>query len=102
MTTVRPARSLLVDHLDDALAGHDVEAGDRLVEQQDVGLLGQALGHQHPLALTARQVVELAGGEIGDVEALERHGRRSAWSSARRRPEGPTPRTGPCSPSPAR
>src|SRR5918995_4334816 len=69
----RAARRLLVGHgLEDQLARHDVEAGHRLVEQQQVGLLGQALRDEDPLALAARQFVELAPGQVGHAEALER------------------------------
>ena len=68
MTTVRPACALVGDDLADALGRRQVEPGDGLVEQQHVGLLGEALGHEHALALAAGQLGEVAVGEVLDVE----------------------------------
>jgi hypothetical protein len=62
-----------VEHLD--LVRY-VEERRRLVEQQEVGLLGQRHSEPHPLPLAARQVVDGAVGEVQDVSGLEggRHG----------------------------
>ncbi len=65
----RPA--FLLDHLEDRLAGDDIQAGHRLVEEQDVSFLRQALGHEDPLALPPGEVVQLAVGQIGDVESIQ-------------------------------
>jgi len=65
-----PGGPLRGDHVDDVLAGHDVEAGDRLVEEEHVGLLREALRDEGPLALPARELVELAVGEVRDGEGL--------------------------------
>ena len=61
-----------VEHLD--LVG-EVEVGGRLVEQQQVGALGQRHGDPHALALAAGQLVdrpvgqvERAGGAIASVD----------------------------------
>ena len=87
-----PGRPLVGEHGADLLGRRDVEAGGRLVEQQEVGLLGEALGDERPLALAARQLAEVAAGE-------RRRARRGRWrrataarSSARSRPT--RPRTG--------
>ena len=50
-----------VEHVD--LVG-DVEVGRRLVEQHQVGLLGERHRDPHPLALTARQFVDRSVGEL--------------------------------------
>ena len=58
-----------VEHLD--LVGH-VEVGRRLVEQQQVGLLGQRHRDPHPLSLAPGELVHGAVGEAGGVGELER------------------------------
>lgn len=64
-----PAPTALVgDHVEDALPGDDVEPRDRLVEQEHLGVLGQALGHEHPLALPAREGVERPVDQLAEVE----------------------------------
>ena len=66
---VRPCRVEVgeqVEHLD--LVG-EVEEGRGLVEQQDVGALGQGHGDPHPLALAARQLVDRAVGQVGGARA---------------------------------
>ena len=45
--------ALLVDDPQDHVAGDDVEARDRLVEQEQRRLLGEALGDERSLALPA-------------------------------------------------
>ena len=62
-----------VEHLD--LVG-DVEEAGRLVEQEDVGLLGERHRDPHPLALTAGQLVDRAVGEVGGLGRVERGGDR--------------------------
>ena len=49
----------------------DVDAGDRLVEQQDVGRVPQREGEQHPLELPAREPAQGALEEVGDAGPLE-------------------------------
>ena len=71
MTTVRPRGPLLLDHVEDALAADHVEAGDGLVEQQELALLGQALGHEDPLALAAGELAEVAVDQIADLQPLD-------------------------------
>ena len=64
------------EHGADLLGRRHVEAGGRLVEQQQVGLLGEALGDERPLALAAGQLAEVAAGEA-------RRARRGRWRRAR-------------------
>ena len=45
----------------------DVEEGCRLVEQQEIGLLRQRHGNPDALALTARELVDGAIGQLGRV-----------------------------------
>ena len=49
-----------------------IERGDRLVGQDDVGLLHQRAGDRHALLLATRQGVGALGGQAGDVELLQR------------------------------
>ena len=56
-----PGGPLGGDGVEDVLARHEVEAGDRLVEEQHLGLLGQALRHEGPLALRRRRAPAAAG-----------------------------------------
>ena len=49
-----------------------IERGDRLVGQDDLGLLHQRARDGDALLLAAREVVGALGGEAGDVELLER------------------------------
>jgi zinc/manganese transport system substrate-binding protein len=66
-----PRCPLLGDDLEDVLARHEVESGDRLVEQQDLGLLGQPLRHECPLPLTAGELVEGPLGEVAEAQRLQ-------------------------------
>lgn len=59
----------LVDHVEDDGPGDDVEPADRLVQQEQRRVLGEALGDENALALAAGQVVELPVGEVVDGEA---------------------------------
>ena len=62
-------RGHLVDEVEDALLAGQVEAGDRLVEQQQVRLRREGLGHQHPLALPPGQIAERTLAQRLDVES---------------------------------
>ena len=55
----------------DDVAGGRVEAGHRLVGEQDGGLLGQGPGDAHALLLPAREVGGAHVGLLHDVDALE-------------------------------
>ena len=79
----RPRRGLGGDDLEDPLLAGEVETGDRLVEQQQVGRRGEGLGDEDPLALTAGQLPERAAAEVVDVEAVG----RALDGRAVRRPE---------------
>ena len=43
------------DHVEDAGLAREVEPGDRLIEEENIGARGDRLGDQHPLALTSRE-----------------------------------------------
>jgi hypothetical protein len=58
-------------HLADLVGRGDVEAGGGLVEEQEVGLLGETLGHEGPLALTARELAHGASGEVAEIDAID-------------------------------
>ena len=45
--------ALLVDHVEDPTATDEIETGDRFVEQEHIGGLGQTLGHEDALPLAA-------------------------------------------------
>ena len=59
------------DFQDRLLAGH-VEAGQRLVQHQQLGLLGQGTRQEDPLLLTAGQFADLAFGEVGHADLRQR------------------------------
>ena len=65
-----PARRLLVEEVVDRAGGDDVEARHRLVEQQHVVVLGEALGHVGALALAAGELVEVPPRQVRDLHAL--------------------------------
>ena len=67
---------LVVQHV----AGHRVEGAERLVHQQDVGVLGERPGQRRPLAHAAGQLVRALVGE--PVEVDRRRAARSARSPA--------------------
>jgi hypothetical protein len=48
-----------------------VEAGERLVEQHDLGIGGQGPGQRHALALATGQLVRVRAGALGQADQLE-------------------------------
>ena len=60
----------------------------RLVEQEVACLLGERTGDEHPLALTARELICRAMREVGDAGALHRRGRRQFVGVAIATPPG--------------
>ena len=66
---VEPQR---VDQLERLLLPPDIERARRLVEQEQVRLLGKRPGEHSALALAAGQRVELAVGELDQIEPRER------------------------------
>ncbi len=69
--TVMPLRAEALEQLEHSLLGAHVDAGEGLVEQQDVRLLGQGAGEEDALLLPARELADGASGEVGDAELLE-------------------------------
>ena len=59
------------------VAGHRVEGAERLVHQQDVGVLGERPGHRRALAHAARELVGTLVGEPVEVHRLEQLGARA-------------------------
>jgi hypothetical protein len=72
------AGDFVVDDIEGEATRGDIEASDRLVEQQQVALLSEALGNEDSLALSAGEVVELFAGKIRDVETFHRAGDSAA------------------------
>jgi len=64
------ATSVLVDHLEDAPLARKIEAGDRLIEQQEVGSGRDGLGDQHPLAFPAGESAVGAASEVRNLQPL--------------------------------
>ncbi len=63
-----------------------------LVEQDEVGLLGQGAGEEHPLLLAPRERADLARGEVGQADPGEAVHRAGAQLGARNRPNRPISR----------
>ena len=55
-----------------AVLGLDVDAGERLVEQDDPAFLRQRAGQEHALLLAAGQFADLALAKVAHADALER------------------------------
>ena len=51
--------------------GHRVEGPERLVHQQDVGVLGESAGHRRPLAHTTGQLVRTLLAEPSEMNGLQ-------------------------------
>lgn len=79
--------TFLLDHRPNSVRRQQVETGQRLVEQKDISLLSQALGHEHPLSLTARHLGEMSAAEIRHVESIGGPSDRRAVARSHR-PEG--------------
>ena len=82
-TTVEPV--LLPDALElvvQDVAGHGVEGAERLVHEQDVGVLGERPGQGDALAHAARQLVRALVGEAVEVHQLEQLGARAGAARA--------------------
>ncbi len=69
-------------HIEDELLARQIEAGDRLVEQEAVGIAGQCTGHQDPLTLSAGQLAEGSTEEIIDREPGRGIGQEPAVAAA--------------------
>lgn len=62
----------VLDHVEDAELAREIEAGDRLVEQEHVGVGCERLGDEHALLLASRQRPERRASEVGDLELVGR------------------------------
>jgi hypothetical protein len=56
--------SLLVDDVEDVLTTHDIEAGHRFVEEEDVASLRQTLSDKNALTLSTGKFVKMAPREV--------------------------------------
>jgi hypothetical protein len=57
----------LVQHLEQDFLGGSVDPIERLVEQQQLGLLGDGPGDEDALALSAREGTEPVAGPVGET-----------------------------------
>ena len=95
--TVRPrSRTSASSSSCEHVAGHRVERPERLVHQQDVGVLGERPGQRDPLAHAARQLVRALVGEAVEVDRARAAPRPvpGARPSARRRAASAARRSG--------
>ncbi len=58
---------LLAEHLEDAFLAGEVEAGDRLVEQQQLRAAGERLRHEDTLSLATRESADLSREQVADL-----------------------------------
>ena len=70
-STVVPSRDQRAHDVPHLVAAARVEAGGRLVEEQQVGRDDDAGGDVEPAAHAARVRLHLAVGRLGEVERLE-------------------------------
>ena len=73
----------------DGLLGRAVDAGHRLVQEQDRCLLHQGAGEEDALLLPARERADLSIAEGRHADALERRRHRPVVGGARRRATRP-------------
>src|SRR5262249_52444766 len=59
------------EEVEDVVAGFDVDAGGRFVEEEELGTTDQGAGQEGALLLTAGEVADVAVAELADAEALE-------------------------------
>ena len=60
-----------VEAVPDDVAGLRVEAGGRLVEQQQLGLVDERAGDREPALHAARQRLDLVAGTLGELDEVE-------------------------------
>ena len=82
---------LLEEDLAEAAARLDVEAGGRLVDDQDRRRAEQGAGDAHPLAHAARVVAHLAAGVLGEADGGEQALDLGPRAAAGRRGRAPGP-----------
>jgi hypothetical protein len=63
--SVRSSSRAADQQIDDLRLDRDVERGDRLVADDDIGLHGERAGDRDALALATRELVRVAAGEGG-------------------------------------
>ena len=85
-TTVRPARVRLED-IHQVLLGRDVDAGDGLVEEVQVGFRRQGPSEEDPPALAARQGPDLAVRSGRAIPTVSSACATASWSPRRAPPD---------------
>ena len=78
----QPAGVEVVEQVQDLVAQAHVDARRRLVHEQQLGLAEQRARDEHALLLAARQLADVAIGEIADVELREHRGDLRALGAA--------------------
>ncbi len=81
-TIAMPSSVQVGEQVQHVVAGVDVDAGRRLVEQQAARAAEQGAGQEHPLLLAAGELADVPLGQLGDAEALEHVAATSARSAA--------------------
>ncbi len=71
MTTATPLLALFGQDVEEDLGGGAVDAVEGLVEEEQLRLLGQRPGQQHPLALPAGQDAEPVAGPAGQPDPVQ-------------------------------
>lgn len=70
-TIASPSSVQVVEQVQHLVAGVHVDTRCGLVEQQQVGAAEQGAGDEHPLLLSARQLLDVAPAEPFDAESTE-------------------------------
>ena len=70
------------EQVEDVVAGLEVDAARRLVEEQERRVGDQRAGQEDPLLLAAGQLADVAAGQAADAQPLEQADRRAGRSSA--------------------
>ena len=69
---------LLTQHTGQQVADDRIEAGERLVEHEELGLMHERRRELHPLLVALRQLLDPRAGAVAETEPLEPTGRRRA------------------------
>ena len=82
-TTGTPVRAQVEQHLGEHVDADGVEAGERLVEHQQLGVVDQRGRELHALLVAERELLDAVAGALGEAEPLDPAvGRRGASSVA--------------------
>ncbi|MGX1480794.1 UNVERIFIED_CONTAM: hypothetical protein RKD50_009602 [Streptomyces canus] len=59
------------EELVEQFLGGDVDAGERLIQEQEPGFARQCSGHQDPLALSAGEFADRAAAQVGEADQFQ-------------------------------